>query len=101
MMNRFHIHLVSCTAPRTTQAELQGIKYWIEQTFPSAQISRETQGGQIRFELPAEGHSLVKLIRILENVKGDLGVEFYSIGKATLDEVFEKIVKRYGDYTEK
>jgi ATP-binding cassette subfamily A (ABC1) protein 3 len=40
---------------------------------------------------------IVSLIRVLEGAKEELGVEFYSIGKATLDEVFEGIVKRYGD----
>lgn len=96
----FHIHLVARSAPRTTHEELQTMKDWIDETFEDAKISRETQGGQIRFEVPAEGHTLVGLIRKLEDVKGDLGVEFYSVGKATLDEVFENIVRRFGDYAE-
>jgi ATP-binding cassette subfamily A (ABC1) protein 3 len=95
--NQFHVHLVSATAPRTTAAELQVMKQWINSSFPDAKISRETQGGQIRFEVPADGHDLASLIRALEVAKGDLGVEYYSVGKATLDEVFENIVKRYGD----
>ena len=95
--DQFHIHLVSRSAPRTTAAELQIMRDWIMSTFAEAKISRETQGGQIRFEVPAEGHDLVALIRLLEAAKGDLGVEYYSVGKATLDEVFENIVKRYGD----
>ena len=73
------------------------MKDWISTTFPDAKISRETQGGQIRFEVPAEGRALIGLIQLLESVKGDLGVEFYSVGKATLDEVFENIVRKYGD----
>ncbi|KAF2471432.1 P-loop containing nucleoside triphosphate hydrolase protein [Lindgomyces ingoldianus] len=95
--NNFHLHLVSRSAPRTSNQELQVMKDWIQYTFPTATISRETQGGQLRFEIPAEGHNLVGLIRTLEACKGDLGVEFYSVGKATLDEVFENIVRRYGD----
>lgn len=94
----FHIHLVSRSAPRTSPQELQIMKDWIVTTFPAANISRETQGGQIRFEVPADGHDLVGLIRMMEAAKGDLGVEFYSVGKATLDEVFENVVRRYGDY---
>ncbi len=93
----FHIHLVSKSAPSTTPQELQLMKDWIHSTFPRALISRETQGGQIRFEVPTEGWEMVELIRKLESVKGDLGVEFYSVGKATLDEVFENIVRKYGD----
>ncbi|ORY15442.1 hypothetical protein BCR34DRAFT_477845 [Clohesyomyces aquaticus] len=93
----FHIHLVAHSAPRTSDAELQEMKRSIQSAFPTATISRETQGGQIRFEIPAEGNDLMGLIRLLEGCKGDMGVEFYCVGKATLDEVFENIVKRYGD----
>jgi ATP-binding cassette subfamily A (ABC1) protein 3 len=83
----FHVHLVSVTAPRTTDPELQLMKNWVGETFKGAVISRETQGGQLRFQVPTEGHTLGGLIRVLESVKGDLGVEFFSVGKATLDEV--------------
>ncbi|KAF2024589.1 P-loop containing nucleoside triphosphate hydrolase protein [Setomelanomma holmii] len=95
--DQFHVHLVARSAPRTSPEELQVMRDWIMGTFSGAKISRETQGGQIRFELPAEGRDMVGLIKMLEEVKGDLGVEYYSVGKATLDEVFEGIVKRYGD----
>ncbi|KAK7187167.1 ABC transporter [Paraphaeosphaeria sporulosa] len=97
----FHVHLVSASAPRTTNAELQRIREWIACTFANANVSRETQGGQVRFEVPAEGRSLGGSIALLEREKDGLGVEFYTVGKATLDEVFENIVKRYGEYSEK
>ena len=101
--DQFHIHLVAKSAPRTTAAELHVMKDWIAETWSDARISRETQGGQVRFEVPVGGSGVMKrrdivsLIKILEAAKEQLGVEFYSIGKATLDEVFESIVKRYGD----
>ena len=75
------------------------LKDWVLETYPNAKISRESQGGQIRFEVPSSGHSLIELIKTLENVKVGLGIEFYSVGKATLDEVFENIVRRFGDDT--
>jgi ATP-binding cassette subfamily A (ABC1) protein 3 len=93
----FHIHLVAKSAPRTTPQELHVMKDWIAAKFAGARISRETQGGQIRFEVPAEGQNLVGLIKMLEHAKEELGVEFFSVGKATLDEVFENIVKKYGN----
>jgi ATP-binding cassette subfamily A (ABC1) protein 3 len=93
----YHIHIVSRSAPRTTPQELQTMREWVVTTFPSAKISRETQGGQLRFEVPVEGNDTASLIRTLEGAKEHLDVEFYSVGKATLDEVFEKIVGRQGD----
>ena len=97
----FYVHFVSRSTPRTTPEELEAMKQWIVMSFPNAKISRETQGGQMRFEVPTEGQRLVGLIRLLEQHKEALGVEFYSVGRATLDEVFENIVKRYGEYDEK
>jgi ABC-type multidrug transport system ATPase subunit len=93
----FHVHLVARSAPRTTAEELEVMKVWVYITFDGAKISRETQGGQIRFEIPSEGHELLGLMRTLEHAKGQLDVEFYSVGKATLDEVFENVLRRYGD----
>lgn len=93
----YHIHIVSRSAPRTTPQELQSMKEWISTMFPLASISRETQGGQVRFEVPVEGNNVASLIRTLESAKERLGVEYYSVGKATLDEVFEKIVQRHSD----
>lgn len=94
---QFHIHLVAASAPRTTAQELGVMKGWVQHTFSNASISRETQGGQLRFEVPAEGLSMGGLLSVLEESKEQLGVEFYSVGRATLDEVFESIVKREGD----
>jgi ABC-type multidrug transport system ATPase subunit len=97
----FHVHLVSRSAPNTTAEELRRMKEWISAAFANAKISRETQGGQMRFEVPTEGRTMAGMIQLLEEVKEELGVEFYSVGKATLDEVFENIVKRYGEYSER
>jgi ATP-binding cassette subfamily A (ABC1) protein 3 len=96
--NNFHVHLVSRSSPRTTPEELANMRAWISHTFPGSEISRETQGGQIRFEVRDDGEwDVAGLIRVMEESKEELGVEYYSVGKATLDEVFEGIVKRYGD----
>lgn len=97
----FHVHLVARSAPETTPEELGRMREWIRGTFANAKVGRETQGGQVRFEVEAEGWTMGRLIALLEGVKGELGVEFWSVGKAGLDEVFENIVKRYGEYSEK
>ncbi|KAF2201609.1 P-loop containing nucleoside triphosphate hydrolase protein, partial [Delitschia confertaspora ATCC 74209] len=89
----YHIHIVSRSAPRTSVEEIEAMRDWVMHTFPGAKLSRETQGGQLRFEVPALGNSLLGLIKVLEASKGDLGVEFYSVGRATLDEVFERVIK--------
>jgi ATP-binding cassette subfamily A (ABC1) protein 3 len=48
-----HIHLVSSSAPRTTDAEMERVINWIRGIFPSADIEEKTYHGQLRFSVPA------------------------------------------------
>ncbi|KAG5983008.1 hypothetical protein E4U55_000960 [Claviceps digitariae] len=48
-----HVHLVSSTAPRTTNEEMQRVMNWIRQTLPSAQFEARTYHGQLRFAVLA------------------------------------------------
>lgn len=96
----FHVHVVLRSAPRSSAQDIERVKEWVASMWADARVSRETQGGQVRFEVPVgekEGREMVEIMKKMEAVKEELGVEYYSVGKATLDEVFENIVKRYGD----
>ena len=98
-MTAFHVHLVARFAPRATNRDLEIIKHWIAETFPDAKITREAaRSGQLRFEVPSTGRTQIQIIKALETAKVGLGVENYSVGKATLDEVFENIVRKYGKH---
>ncbi|KAG6018249.1 hypothetical protein E4U43_006384 [Claviceps pusilla] len=48
-----HVHLVSSTAPRTTEEEMQRVIGWIRQGLPSAQVEARTYHGQLRFSVSA------------------------------------------------
>ncbi|KAH7117561.1 hypothetical protein B0J11DRAFT_591860 [Dendryphion nanum] len=92
----YHVHLVAKSAPRTSEEELEGIKRFVLTHWEGAKIGRETQGGQVRVEIQTGGKGakgMMGIIEVLEREKEGLGVEFYSVGRATLDEVFEKVVK--------
>ncbi|KAF4978876.1 hypothetical protein FZEAL_4817 [Fusarium zealandicum] len=112
-----HIHLVSDTAPRTTQEEMGHIIDWIRQKLPSADVEEKTYHGQIRFSVRA-GHVLAAtsgrseqeitksgedlsqsaighLVVLLEENKRKLGVGHYSVSPTTLDQVFLTIVGRH------
>jgi ATP-binding cassette subfamily A (ABC1) protein 3 len=92
---KIHVHLVSASAPNTSPQELQDMKNWISTSFEGSNVKRETSGGQVRFEVN-ETEGVGSVMRKIEASKEELGIEFYSVGKATLDEVFEGIVRRYG-----
>ncbi|KAF4959511.1 hypothetical protein FSARC_10716 [Fusarium sarcochroum] len=112
-----HIHLVSVTAPRTTQDEMIRITDWIRQMFPSADVEEKTYHGQIRFsvrasqvlaatsgrneeEITKDGEDLSQsaighLVVLLEENKDQLGVGHYSVSPTTLDQVFLTIVGQH------
>jgi len=52
----FHIHLVLKSAPQSTEQETQGVKSWIEERFPGAEMEREPWHGQLRFNIPSTSH---------------------------------------------
>ncbi|KAJ6439693.1 ABC transporter [Purpureocillium lavendulum] len=49
-----HVHLVSASAPRTTEAEVDRITTWIRETLPSAALDAKTYHGQMRFSVSAK-----------------------------------------------
>ncbi|KAM5346458.1 hypothetical protein ACJ41O_009463 [Fusarium nematophilum] len=112
-----HIHLVSNTAPRTSEEEMGRIINWIRQTLPSADVDEKTYHGQIRFSVGAsqvlaatsgrDEEQITKtdkdlsqsaighLVVLLEENKQQLGVGHYSVSPTTLDQVFLTIVGQH------
>lgn len=119
-----HIHLVSKTAPRTTDQEMQHIVDWVRTTFPSAKVEDNTYHGQMRFSVSAADvlrarrtttsdeitkrggggaddaealsrSAIGNLAVILEEHKDMLGVGHYSVSPTTLDQVFLTIVGQH------
>ncbi len=93
---------------------------WAKEEFPDATFKSQRLGGQVRFVVPALPQTagrqgldttnggwsaetpvtasrrkspIVTLIQKLEAQKEDLGVEYYSVGAATLERVFMSVVK--------
>ncbi|GJN69804.1 hypothetical protein PLICBS_003856 [Purpureocillium lilacinum] len=125
-----HVHLVSVSAPRTPDAEMQHIATWIAKYIPSAALETETYHGQVRFSVSVKdvsaassnsGHqppakvpegrneeiqstdlptanmsgAIGRLVVLLEEHKASLGVQYYSVSPATLDELFLTVVGRH------
>ncbi|KAL2208048.1 putative ABC transporter [Sarocladium strictum] len=117
-----HIHLVSKTAPRTSDADMQRIVRWVRETFPSADVEENTYHGQMRFSVSASDvlharkatqtdqitqqngtadagalsrSAIGNLAVLLEENKDMLGVGHYSVSPTTLDQVFLTIVGQH------
>ncbi|KAM0739824.1 hypothetical protein ACQRIT_005008 [Beauveria bassiana] len=103
-----HVHMVSKTAPHSSDEEMQQIQTWVMETFPGAQMEQETFHGQMRFSIPASsievssasagsnGSSAIgQLLLILEENKERLGIAHHSVSPTTLNEVFLTIVGKH------
>lgn len=97
--NAIRVHLVHRDAPYTSVEDTETMKQWALRTFPGAEVEQRTFGGQLRFSVPKGRHAdsadMGRLFKVIEEVKGDLGVVDYSIGPATLDQVFLNVVGKH------
>jgi len=120
----YYIHLVHSEAPHTKDEDMDSIRKWIRERMPNARVEEKTYHGQLRFEVPTslpqlEKHdvraevagkvataidadvgpvsatSIPKLFSELESAKQELGIEYYSVSRATLDQVFLNIVGKH------
>ena len=116
----FHVHIILKGAPHVDDAEMTAVQTWFEQKFPGAVPEGLPYHGQMRFNVPSketpaepsepssapesdkivpatvrEERSLGKIFAALEVVKGDLGIEFYTVSPSTFDEVFLKVVEKH------
>lgn len=115
--NSYYVHLVHATAPHTKDEDMDRIREWITREMPSAEVDSKAFAGQLKFSLPAtqimsqpgsdtsDGkqvtsqhrtvNSIPKLFSTLESSKAKLGIEYYSVSRATLDQVFLNIVSKH------
>jgi ATP-binding cassette, subfamily A (ABC1), member 3 len=104
----YYVHVVHKNAPHCSDADMTGIREFVQSQFPDAKVERETYGGQMRFTLPLrpeeeekggalmEGKSNVaSLFGSLEEQSERLNVAYYSVSRATLDQVFLSIVTKH------
>lgn len=99
-----HVHLVSKSAPHSTDEEMERMRDWILKAIPGAEVEMKTYHGQLRFSVPggsiagretASGSAVGRLVILLEEQKEALGIEHYSCTPTTLDQVFLTIVGRH------
>lgn len=119
-----HVHLVSNTAPRTSDAEMQRIMHWVQRRLPSATVEDKSYHGQTRFSVQTSDvlalsgrqvsqktlgseedadasnarqtqSALGQLVVLLEKHKQELGISHFSVSPTTLDQVFLSIVGQH------
>jgi ATP-binding cassette, subfamily A (ABC1), member 3 len=102
----YYVHVVHTHAPHASDGEMQRIRAWVLDNFPDASIESKVYAGQIRFSLPAKpsmtskeeitsASGIASLFTALEQNKSQLQIEYYSVSRATLDQVFLNIVTKH------
>lgn len=51
--DRYHVHLITTTAPHTSPEEMERIKNWVVTNLEGAIVEQRTYHGQLRFSVPA------------------------------------------------
>lgn len=89
-------HLVHRDAPHSRVEDMEAIWTWVQRCFPTTGNVDRVQHGQVRFEIPlgSEGgnRTLADVMETIEIAKQRLGIRYYDISRATLDQVFFKVV---------
>jgi ABC-type multidrug transport system ATPase subunit len=103
----YYVHVVHRHAPHASDEAMQRIRDWILERFPDAGIESKVYAGQIRFSVPTKGllaskdgeisgrSGISSLFTALEKNKSGLQIEYYSVSRATLDQVFLNIVTKH------
>lgn len=89
----WHVHLVMGSAGL---GEMEKVKAWVRWRVEGAVLEERGCTGQIRFTVPAEGKGGIgSLFRLLDGNRRELGIEYYSVGETTMDEVFVRILREH------
>lgn len=95
--NVYYVSMVLSSAPNSTEEEMRNVRAWVQDSIPGSQLEREMLGGQVRFTIPGtdgQGRSPVPpVIDLLEREKANVGIEYYSISGATLENVFLSVAR--------
>ncbi|KAL2671475.1 hypothetical protein Neosp_014065 [[Neocosmospora] mangrovei] len=90
----YSVHLAHRNAPNTNQVDMEDIYDWAHAQFRNLK-SVDTDSmhhGQMKFEISLgrddAGLSLADVLEKIEMAKSRLGIEYYSVSRATLDQVF-------------
>ncbi|KIW92595.1 uncharacterized protein Z519_06442 [Cladophialophora bantiana CBS 173.52] len=103
----YYVHLVHSRAPHASDEDMLRIRDWVLRNFSDANIESKVYAGQIRFSVPTKGlcaskdgeisaeSGIASLFTALEKNRSELQIEYYSVSRATLDQVFLNIVSKH------
>ncbi|KAF2763115.1 ATP-binding cassette sub-family A member 7 [Pseudovirgaria hyperparasitica] len=88
----WYVHLVLYNASTVSKKEMENVARWVAAKIPGARVQGQMMHGQIRLRVENEKAGAGSLFEVLEREGRDVGIEYYSVGRATLDQVFLEII---------
>ncbi|KIW02447.1 uncharacterized protein PV09_06258 [Verruconis gallopava] len=82
-------------APHVPETKTREVKSWIENHIDGAQVEERLWYGQLRFSVPIRSCGIARLFKILQENQETLDLEYYSVSRATLDQIFLEVITRY------
>lgn len=103
--DKIYMHLVHNDAPRSSSEDMDILWKWLRSTFLIAEAEKSV-GGQIRVAIPLkrsagvaanliDGSSMGAVFGTLQTNKEQMKIRDYSVGYATLDQVFLNVVSKH------
>jgi ATP-binding cassette, subfamily A (ABC1), member 3 len=80
------------------ERRLDAVLAFVEKRYPGSEL-RERQGTKLRFEVPSKGHSLAGLFGAIEDVRGELFIEDYSVSQTSLEQIFNGFAQQQEEET--
>ena len=103
------VQVVLRSGPYTGADDMERVRRWVMGHVEGAKVEERQEAGdrdgggrgQMKFTVPTTTGGGVKgLFELMEGVKDELGVEYYTIGETTLDQVFVNVVRKHGGVEE-
>lgn len=95
--NVYYVSILLKSAPTSSVEEMERVQSWVQERIPNAMLERDMLGGQVRFTIPGidaqGGRPVAGVIELLEKRKEAMNIEYYSVGGATLENVFLSVVR--------
>jgi ABC-type multidrug transport system ATPase subunit len=99
LRNRFgenlYVQVVLNGAPHVPEERTRKAREWIESHIEGVHVEERMWYGLLRFSVPIQSCSIGRLFKLLEDHKQELGLKYYSVSRATLDQVFLEVVTRH------
>ncbi|CAM1501236.1 Fc.00g103980.m01.CDS01 [Cosmosporella sp. VM-42] len=97
----YSIHLAHRNAPTPSERDMDRIRTWVRRQFHNLNSidTSSMRHGQIRFEISVGDNGasvfLADVLETIEMAKAELGIEYYSVSRATLDQVFFSVLEEH------